>query len=216
MKKFYEKNELNWYTTKSEDVKISPVERCIRSLKAKLFRFITHSRSESYHDKLDNIVESYNFSPHLGLLGLTPVDAHLLVARQEIDSLLNRINISHIRKSKSVVLKLSPGTVVRITSTRKTFARGFHQKATTELFKVKSVNEKFYPVTYKIEDLEGNPVEGTFYIQELVRARDTGVYFVKIIKKKKINGKLKYLVSWPDYPNASNEWKTKRELQKLV
>ena len=102
---------------------------------------ITHYKSESYHGKLENIVESYNFSPHSGLLGLTPVDAHLLVTTQEIDSLLNRINNSHLRKSKSVVFKLSPGTVVRITSARKTFARGFHQKATTELFKVKSVNE---------------------------------------------------------------------------
>ena len=61
--------------------------------------------------------------------------------------------------------KLCPGTVVRITSTKKIFARGFHQKATTELFKVKSINERFYPATYKLEDLEGKAVEGTFYIK---------------------------------------------------
>ena len=59
-------------------------------------------------------------------------------------------------------------------------------------------------------------VKGTFYVQELVRERDTGVYFVKIIKKKKINGKVKYLVSWPEYPDASLEGKTKAELQKIV
>ena len=88
-------------------------------------------------------------------------------------------------------------------------------KATTELFKVESVYEKFYPVTYKVEDLEGNPVEGTFYIQEQVRARDTGVYFVKIIKIRKINGVIKYLVSWPEYPEAGTEWKSKKELMKI-
>ena len=54
-KKFYEKNKLTWYTTKSEDVKISPVERCIRTIKTKLFRFITPPCTESYHDKLKNI-----------------------------------------------------------------------------------------------------------------------------------------------------------------
>ena len=78
------------------------------------------------------------------------------------------------------------------------------------------MDEKFYPATNKLEDLEGKPVEGTFYIQELVRARNTGVYFVRIIKKKKIYGKLKYLISWPEYPNASNEWKAKAQLQKIV
>ena len=112
--------------------------------------------------------------------------------------------------------KLSPHKVVRITSTRKRFARGFHQKVTTELFIPKSVNENFYPPTYKIEDLEGNHVEGTFYLQELVRARDTGLYFVKIIKKQKIKGVVKYLISWPDYPEAAPEWKTKSELKKIV
>ena len=137
---------INWTT--SEDVKISPLERCIRTLEGKLFWFIFHSKSESYHDKLDNIVESYNFSPHLGLFGLTPVDAHLLVTRQEIDFLLNKINNRHLRKRKSVVLKLSLGRVVLITSARKTFARGFHQKATAEIFKIKSIDEKFYPTTY--------------------------------------------------------------------
>ena len=65
-----------------------------------------------------------------------------------------------------------------------------------------------------LEDLERMSLEGRFYIHEIVRARDTGVYFVKIIKKKKMNGKFKYLISWPEYPNASNEWKTK--LQKIV
>ena len=105
---------------------------------------------------------------------------------------------------------------MRITSTRTRFARGFHQKTTTELFKVKSVNENFYPPTYKIEDLEGNPVEGTFYLQELVRARDTGLYLVKIVKKRKINGVVKYLISWPEYPEAGTEWKTKSELKKIV
>ena len=105
---------------------------------------------------------------------------------------------------------------MRIASIRKRFARGFHQKATTELFKVKSVNENFYPATYKIEDLEGNPVEGTFYLQELVRAPDTGLYLVKIIKKRKIKGEKKYLISWPEYPEAGTEWKSKRELMKIV
>ena len=215
-KNFYKKNNLTWYTTKSEDVKISPVERCVRTLKTKIFRIITHSNCESYHEKLEKIVESYNFSPHGGLLGLTPVDAHLLTYRHEIDSLLNKMNIMHVKKCRSVVTRLSPHTVVRLTSLRRRFARGFHHKATTELFKVSSVNDDFYPPTYKIEDLEGNPVEGTFYLQELVRARDTGVYLVKIVKKQKIKGVVKYLISWPDYPKAAPEWKTKSELKKIV
>ena len=105
-KKFYEKNKLTWYTTKSEDVKISPVERCIRTIKTKIFRFITHSNCESYHEKLENIIESYNFSAHSGQLGLTPVDAHLPASRHEIDSLLNKMNIMHVTKCKSVVSRV--------------------------------------------------------------------------------------------------------------
>ena len=59
-------------------------------------------------------------------------------------------------------------------------------------------------------------MEGTFYLQQLVRARDTGVYLVKIVKKQKIKVVVKYLISWPEYPEATPEWKTKSELKKIV
>ena len=76
------------------------------------------------------------------------------------------------------MLKLCPGTVVRISSTRNTFPRCYHQKAT-----IKSAKGKFYTVTYKLKVLDGKEVNGTFYHQELIRARDCGVYTAKIINK---------------------------------
>ena len=59
-------------------------------------------------------------------------------------------------------------------------------------------------------------MEGTFYLQELVRARDTGVYLVKIIKKRKIKGEIQYMIFWPEYPEVGTEWKSKRELMKIA
>ena len=53
--------------------------------------------------------------------------------------------------------------------------RGFRekeavQKWTTEVFKVRKVERKNFPVTYLLSDLDGEDIFGSFYYEELQKA----------------------------------------------
>ena len=50
-------------------------------------------------------------------------------------------------------------------------------------------------------------VDGAFHNKELMQVRECGVHIFKIIKKNKFDGKIKYLVSWQDYPDAISNGK---------
>ena len=59
-------------------------------------------------------------------------------------------------------------------------------------------------------------IEGRFYEQELQKInKQEEVYRIdKIIRKRKINKKLEYYVSWIGYPNSFNSWVKKEDLIK--
>ena len=60
IKKIYKKHNVHWYTTFSKNIKVSPVERVILTIKNKIKKYITHFNAERYLDILDDIVETYN------------------------------------------------------------------------------------------------------------------------------------------------------------
>ena len=68
---------------------------------------------------------------------------------------------SDIRKPQFKV-----GDRVRIYRYKRTFEKGYKPNWTKEIFVVDEVN-KTIPITYKIKDLEGEPILGSFYKEEL-------------------------------------------------
>jgi hypothetical protein len=78
-------------------------------------------------------------------------------------------------------------------------------KWTRELFKVSKVNDTV-PVTYNLVDLNNEPIEGTFYAEELQKidksVLDEPFKIEKVIKKSKGKSLVKYL----GYPDSFNQW----------
>ena len=71
------------------------------------------------------------------------------------------------------------------------------------------------PIVYKIEDLNGEELEGIFYEPELQKVyKYIKVAFVldKILKTKKHKGHKKYFVSWRGYPSSFNSWISEKDL----
>ena len=62
--------------------------------------------------------------------------------------------------------RLSVGDKVRITKKKKTFEKGYTPRWTEEVFTISAV-QNTSPVTYKITDLNGEEIQGTFYEPEL-------------------------------------------------
>ena len=84
------------------------------------------------------------------------------------------ICIQNIVEIKTHHARLSVGDKVRITKKKKTFEKGYTPRWTEEVFTIPAV-QNTSPVTYKIEDLNGEEIQGTFYEAELQKTNQVRV-----------------------------------------
>ena len=100
------------------------------------------------------------------------------------------------------------GDLVRISKVKSTFEKGYLPNWTEEEFIVTKVDTKYYPTTYKLQDSNGDIIEGSFYrqeIQPISRTDDTYV-IQRIIRRRRHGGTLWYRVKWVGYPDSANSW----------
>lgn len=102
--------------------------------------------------------------------------------------------------------KFNVGDFVRVSKTKMHFEKGYEQNWTREIFSIHQIVPR-NPVVYKISDLSGEVIEGTFYEPELNRVVDSGFYPVeKILQTRKRKGKTEYFVKFQGYPDKFNDW----------
>ena len=106
---------------------------------------------------------------------------------------------------------LGVGDTVRISKyKRKTFDKGYTPNWTEEVFVI-SENRPTNPITYKIKDLNGEEIGGTFYREELQKADQTIYRIEKVLRRTKD----KALVKWKGYPDEFNSWVSLKDLKHL-
>ena len=91
--------------------------------------------------------------------------------------------------------KFKIGDTFRISKYKSIFTKGYEARVTEELFKISNVI-RGDPTVYEIEDLEGEPIIGIFYQEELsgVDKKDDIYKVETILKRKKVKGKKMVLV----------------------
>jgi uncharacterized membrane protein YheB (UPF0754 family) len=153
LKQLFENNSVNFYTTQDPDTKAAFAERVIRTLKSRIYRYITHKDTKRYIDVLPELVESYNSSKHRSI-GKAPKD----VTADSLNVVVSSGRIIHH--------KFSLGESVRIALEKTTFSRGYTPNWTGEVF---YVAEQLHtdPPTYKIKDGNGEVILGSYYEPEL-------------------------------------------------
>ena len=124
----------------------------------------------------------------------------------------DRDKISGTKKKKAINTgnRLKVGSHVRLvlaSVTQSKFKKGYNQQNTQEIFRIHTVKKTTQPVTYKLKDLSGKIIEGSFYKQELIETTKPEFFLIrKILKSKTIKNKKQYLVSWLGYDDSFNSW----------
>src|SRR6267154_2120281 len=154
-KEFLAKNEIELYQTFNEG-KAVVIERFNRTLKEKMYRYFTETDSNQYLDILPKLISDYNHTFH-STIKMTPTEG----SKQKNEHKIHYI--SDICKDK---VKLKIGDRVRIYKYKTAFSKGYETNWTKEIFVISEI-QNTSPITYKIKDLDGEDIVGSFYKQEL-------------------------------------------------
>ena len=209
VKKLLSEKNIILYSVSSREIKASLAERLIRTIKGKLYRYMSHNNTRKYYDILPDIIDSYNHSVHSSLgYDQTPSQVHLLTDPSDIERQFEYMYKYPIQKKKHLTSNLSLGQTVRIADEKRNsvFRKGYTIQNTLEIFRIKKIDEKQVPTVYYLEDLQGEPIKGIFYREELVPTKLPEFYHIDIIKTKTVAGRKKYLVRWRGYPDTFNSW----------
>ena len=212
-KEYYNKNVLDLlakdkikvYSTENEE-KSSVCERWNRTIKDKMYKRFTMQNNTVYVDILPKILASYNNSRHRSI-GMTPFQAR---KPENYGKVYFNLYGDLARDDKKTEFRV--GDRVRISKYKRvTFDKGYTPNWTEEVFIIDEIRFT-NPITYKIKDLNGEVIKGTFYREELQKT-DQEVYRIeKIIRKSK--GKA--LVKWKGYPDEFNSWVPAGDLKKII
>ena len=197
-KEFYDKDVkdlITLYSTENEE-KASVVEKWIRTMKEKMLKYFLANSTNVYIDVLPDLVKEYNNTRHSSIK-VTPVQT----SKKENELAVWRNLYPEHLEIHEINPKFSVGDKVRISKKKKTFEKGYTTRWTEKIFTIVEV-KRTSPVTYKIADLNGEEIQGTFYEPELQKTSQETFRIEKVIKR----GKKKSLVKWKGYTDAFNSW----------
>lgn len=200
--------DVKHFTTENDDIKASIVERWNRTIQQKIHRWFTKTNTQCYQDILPHLVNSYNSRPHSST-GIPPLE----VNNSNSETVWLKMHLKdHSNNKFSLKPTLKIGDSVRIAKTRLTFDKGYTPNWSVEVFKVVNVIKSF-PTVYRLKDLTGEEIKGTFYTQELQKVKLKNTFKIeKILKRKKTKSGEQYFVKWEGYPEKFNSWILKKDL----
>ena len=202
-KEFYNKDVkdlIELYSTENEE-KSSVVERWIRTMKEKMWKYFTANSTNVYMNVLSDLVKEYNSKRHSSIK-MTPVKA----SKKENELTVWRNLYPQHLEVHDIKPKFSVGDKVRISKKKKTFEK-VYTRWTEETFTIVEV-KRTSPITYKITDLNGEEIKGTFYEPELQKTSHELFRIEKVIKR----GKKKSLVKWKGYSDDFNSWVDNKDI----
>ena len=178
-------------------------ERLIRTLKGKIYRYFTNFQTNRYIDIIQDIVSGYQNTIHSTIM-LKPIEINSFNEQSVYEKIYLPSQVE--KETKRVVYKYDVGDYVCTLESRTPFTKGYEQTFTQELFEI-VYRSPTHPPRYKLIDLKGESIAGTFYEQELQQGFIPDVFRVeKVLKRRVRNNKREVYVRWQGYPDKFDEW----------
>ena len=164
-----------------------------------MWKYFTHHRTLRYLDVFSKLVNAYNHSYHRSIKR-APVSVTVQNEAKVSEILFGNKKLN-CKNSKSSQAKFKVGYFVRTNKTKR----------------ISAMIKSQPPVAYKITDLDGESVRGTFYSQELQRVEKDNIYEIESIlnhRKRKVGKKWvkEIKVHLKGYPSKFDSWIVESEL----
>ena len=200
---FLAKYGIKLYSTENQETKASIVERLQKTIKSSMFRYFTYTGTYRWVDVLQDIISSYNNSFHSSL-NMRPSDVNYRNQENVWQHLYN----DRLMRAESATarFRFNEGDTVRISKYSTVFKKGYLPLWSDEIFVVADRHHTIPPV-YSLKDQAGDDLKGTWYEKELQKVKSDNIYRIEaILGKRKVRGKIQYLVKWSGYPDSFNSY----------
>ena len=204
-KEFYNKPFQTWlkqqgihHFSTHGDAKAAVIERFNRTLKERLYRYMTAANTVAYLPAVAPLVRQYNADEHSAI-----VRAPDTVTTENETEVWNHLYEDKWKKTRKRG-ELRVGDRVRLSKHVRTFKKGYMAQWTEEVFVIRRIVPGVV-LTYKIEEMDGTPLKGSFYRQDLqkVTVNDRTLWRVeKVLKRRKGEA----FVQWKGWPAKYNSW----------
>ena len=157
----FKKYSINFYVAPSPHIKAALVERAIRTLKGKIYKYMTEKRTLEFISVLPKIVEAYNHTYHRSI-GRSPAS----VTPENSMEVYQRLKSKDTPKTtKKFEFRLGDKVVISIE--KKLFEGGYEDEWSDEIYEI--IERKHAVVNlYRLKDTKTGEVERQyFYAQEL-------------------------------------------------
>ena len=132
-KDFLKKNNIEIYSTYNEGKSVV-AERFIRTIKTKIYKYMTAISKNIYYDALDDIVSKYNNTVH-GTIKMKP----------------NEVTDNYYAENNEIPNKKNPkckvGDHIRISKCKNIFVKGYAPNWPEEVFIINEIKNKFVGLT---------------------------------------------------------------------
>ena len=202
------------YSTENEEkssvrkvAKSSVCERWNRTIKSKMWKQFTVQGNTQYLDMIPKLIKQYNNTKHSSIK-MTPTEASI----KKNEGIVH-FNLYGDMEPLSAKPKFKVGTKVRISKyKRMVFDKSYTPNWTEEVFTVDKIQYS-NPITYKLKDLRGEDIQGSFYEAELLKAKQDVFRIDKVIRRD--YKKKQALVKWMGYSDEFNSWVPMKDLQHI-
>lgn len=204
------------YSPTQNELKATVSERCIQTIKTKLYRYFTYTENYTYLPILQDIAKSYNHQYHR-TIGTAPAD--VTVKKEEevrLATYFARQPGDKKYSDKRGQFTFSVGNHVRISHLKTLFSRQYDETYTGEVFVIAKRYYRGQIPVYRLKDMAGEDIKGTFYQSELqkVDVNPDQIWKIEHVIRAKGKGRNKqYLVKWRHFPAKFNSWIKATDLQ---
>jgi hypothetical protein len=186
-------------------------ERCVRTVKSRLFKHFTKTETVNWLSVLDDMADSLNSTVH-STTKMAPKDISIKDEREVYEKVYLPVELK--REKEPIVFKFRKGDKVHISSKRGVFEKGYTPQFSQELFVI-AVCLPTHPVRYRLKDLSGEVLLGSYYEAEMLKALvdDDPTFIIdKVIRRKNVKGEKQALIQWKYYSKKFNSWIPESEI----
>ena len=209
---FFDSSDIEHWTAHNDEMKANYAERVIRTLKSSLYGYMRKNKTGRYVDVLQDLVASYNDTQHRST-GMKPSEVTPGDVERHLWWHQYKPKTPHIKGGrKPTRFKYKTGDHVCISHKAERFHRGHDEKWTREIFQIRQPFERFGIPKYRLTDVQGEELKGTFYEAELQKveySENNSFEIEKVIDRRRQSpGKRKFelLIKWKGWPDKFNSW----------